>query len=154
MFGTYKRFLIGFLIATFIAGAFFACRYILKQERELGYNQAVAEFKAKAFVAETAARNKETQLLKQIQEAQNATVIREQEIKRLSTALAVSDHQLRNTTTAIRNTLPSISCDAARRTAATALTVFEGCEGKYTEMAENATGHASDVITLMDAWPK
>lgn len=151
MLAKYRGLLLGGAFAVLIAWAVFACRYALKQERELGYNEAGAECKTKALIAEVAARDK---LLKQEQEAQHAAVIREQEIKRLSTTLAASNQQLRSTTTTIRNTLPTVSCDAVRRTADTAITVFEECTGKYTEMAENATGHASDVLTLTDRWPK
>ena len=37
-------------------------------------------------------------------------------------------------------------------TAATA--VFEHCARRYSDMAQAAAGHASDVQTLMDAWPR
>jgi hypothetical protein len=146
-----QRLLPACIIVAIITGAFYGCRYVLKQEWDRGYNEAVAEFRTKTLIAEIAARDK---LLKQEQEAQNAAAIREQEIKRLSTALAASNQQLRVTTATIRNTLPTVSCDAARRTADTAITVFEECTGKYTEVAENAERHASDVRTLEDRWPK
>ena len=56
------------------------------------------------------------------------------------------------------------NADAARRLAAappravleyaTALgAVFEDCRAAYGDMAEKATGHASDAQTLIEAWP-
>lgn len=43
--------------------------------------------------------------------------------------------------------------DAVDQYAATASVVFDQCVRRYSEMAGAAQGHASDVQTLMDAWP-
>lgn len=44
--------------------------------------------------------------------------------------------------------------EAVDQYAAAATIVFEQCTRRYAEVAERADGHASDVQTLMDAWPK
>ena len=46
------------------------------------------------------------------------------------------------------------SREAVDQYAATATVVFGECAARYSELAVSATGHASDVRTLMDAWPK
>ncbi len=45
------------------------------------------------------------------------------------------------------------SREAVDQYAAAATTVFGECAARYSELAVSATGHASDVQTLMDAWP-
>ena len=46
------------------------------------------------------------------------------------------------------------SREAVDQYAAAATVVFGECAARYSELAGAATGHASDVQTLMDAWPK
>ena len=43
--------------------------------------------------------------------------------------------------------------EAVDQYAAAATVVFDQCVRRYSDMAGAATGHASDVQTLMDAWP-
>ena len=47
----------------------------------------------------------------------------------------------------------SATREAVDQYAAAATTVFGECAARYSELAVSATGHASDVKTLMDAWP-
>lgn len=47
----------------------------------------------------------------------------------------------------------SATREAVDQYAATATAVFGECAARYSELAVSATGHASDVKTLMDAWP-
>ena len=44
--------------------------------------------------------------------------------------------------------------EAVDQYAAAATVVFGECAARYSDLAGTATGHASDVQTLMDAWPK
>lgn len=44
--------------------------------------------------------------------------------------------------------------EAVDQYAAAATVVFEQCTARYAELAKVADGHASDVQTLMDAWPQ
>ena len=48
----------------------------------------------------------------------------------------------------------SATREAVDQYAATATVVFGECAARYSELAAAATGHASDVQTLMDAWPR
>jgi succinate dehydrogenase/fumarate reductase flavoprotein subunit len=64
------------------------------------------------------------------------------ELDRLRGDLATVPGRIRNATR-----------EAVDQYAAAATVVFEQCTARYSEMAESAQGHASDVQTLMDAWP-
>lgn len=141
-------------ICIVVAGIIYGIYSLFMHERGVGYQQCVAEQTTKQLRDEVDARSKEARLTKQLQDAQHAATLREQENKKLSDALAIANRQLRDTTTALRNKLSTDSCDAVRRTADAALTVFGECQEQYTAMGENATRHASDVITLTQAWPK
>ena len=48
----------------------------------------------------------------------------------------------------------SATREAVDQYAATATAVFGECAARYSELAAAAAGHASDVQTMMDAWPK
>lgn len=47
----------------------------------------------------------------------------------------------------------SATREAVDQYATAATVVFGECAARYSELAISATGHASDVQTLMDAWP-
>lgn len=61
---------------------------------------------------------------------------------------------LRDELAAAKRQLSSASVDAVRKYAAAAADVFEQCVGRYTGVAEKADGHASDTLTLEQAWPR
>jgi hypothetical protein len=137
-----------------LAAIGFGVHKFLNHEQSIGYNKAVAEYTAKQLVAEQSARAKEAQLNKQLEEAQNAATKRDQQIKILSDSVAATSSSLRNTTSNIRNSLPSATIDAIRKTADAALSVFGDCQAKYGQLAKDADGHANDVKTLEESWPK
>ena len=64
------------------------------------------------------------------------------ELDRLRGDLATVPGRIRNATR-----------EAVDQYAAAATVVFEQCTARYAELAKVADGHASDVQTLMDAWP-
>lgn len=64
------------------------------------------------------------------------------ELDRLRSDLATVPGRIRNATR-----------EAVDQYAAAATVVFEQCTARYAELAKVADGHASDVQTLMDAWP-
>lgn len=138
-------------IGVFIVGIIGCIYALFVHERDVGYQRCTAEHTTQQLRAEVDARAKEEKLNKQLQDAEHAATLREQENKKLSDALAISNRKLRDTTTTLRNQLPTDTCDAVRKTADAALTVFGECQEQYTAMGENATGHASDVITLTQA---
>lgn len=107
-----------------------------------------------AHAAEVAARTKEQQLINKLNEAKNAAIEREKKLAEDAAAATAAAGSLRNTLAAIRRELPAATAAAGAETADTALDLFERCTDEYRAVAAAADGHASDVITLREAWPK
>jgi hypothetical protein len=61
---------------------------------------------------------------------------------------------LRGDLAEVPDRIRNASREAVDQYAAAATVVFGECAARYSELAISATGHASDVQTLMDAWPK
>lgn len=61
---------------------------------------------------------------------------------------------LRNDLAAARAGLSSTSLDACRLRVATLTDVFEQCASRYQGVAGQADAHASDTLTLEQAWPQ
>jgi hypothetical protein len=53
-----------------------------------------------------------------------------------------------------RAKLSIASSESLRKRVAALEDVFEQCSERYTELAEKADRHASDALTLEQAWPK
>ena len=136
------------------SGICFGVHRFLEHEQNIGYQKAVAEYTAKALVAEQAARAKETLLTQQLNEAQNAAIQREKVIRDTSAAAAAASVSLHDTLTAVRGGVPSQSSDALSRSVVALTGVLDNCQREYRTVAEVADRHASDVKTLTDAWPK
>lgn len=60
---------------------------------------------------------------------------------------------LRGDLAEVPDRIRSASREAVDQYAAAATVVFDHCARRYSGMAEAAAGHASDVRTLIDAWP-
>ena len=142
------------LIAAVIAAAIFAWNWFIDYEQAIGYDKAVAEYNVKLLAAKEAADKREQELSAQVQEAQANGLKREETIKALAAAVGKSSDSLRNTANAIRLGLPHATVEAARTAADAFATVFTDCQRRYADVAEKADGHASDVRTLEEAWPK
>lgn len=141
-------------VAIFIAGAFVTGIFTGRDQVQDKWDAARAVQMQSAFAAERAARAKEQTLMTQLNEAQNAATARETKLRADYAAAHAAANSLRHTIATIRSGLPSVSADACRATADAALAVFGECQDEYREVAKNATGHASDIQTLTDAWPK
>lgn len=60
---------------------------------------------------------------------------------------------LRGDLAEVPDRIRSASREAVDQYAAAATVVFDHCARRYSDLAQAAAGHASDVQTLMDAWP-
>ena len=74
--------------------------------------------------------------------------------KRDADALRAELDGLRGDIANVPDRIRSASREAVDQYATAATAVFGECAARYSELAVSATGHASDVKTLMDAWPK
>lgn len=137
-----------------VAGLIFGYNVFVDHQRDIGYQKAVAEYNVKLLAAKEAADKREQELSAQVQEAQANGLKREETIRTLAAAVGKSSDSLRNTANAIRLGLPNATVEAARTAADAFAAVFTDCQGRYGELAAKADGHASDVRTLEEAWPK
>ena len=142
------------LIAAVAVALGFAWNGFIKHEQNIGYQKAVAEYNVKLLAAKEAADRREQELTTQVQEAQANGLKREETIKALAAAVGKSSDSLRNTANAIRLGLPNATVEAARTAADAFATVFTDCQRRYADVAAKADGHANDVRTLEEAWPK
>ena len=85
--------------------------------------------------------------------AQNAGAVRAVALKRDAAAAHVAADWLRDDLTAIGSAAAS-SIDARNRHAATVSELLVESASLNRELAQACDGHASDVRTLMEAWPK
>lgn len=136
------------------AGLIFGFNIFVDHQRDIGYQKAVAEYNVKLLAAKEAADKREQELTTQVQEAQANGLKREETIKALAAAVGKSSDSLRNTANAIRLGLPHATVEAARTAADAFAAVFTDCQGRYANVAAKADGHAGDVRTLEEAWPK
>lgn len=141
-------------VALLVAGLIFGYNLFVDHQRDIGYQKAVAEYNVKLLAAKEAADKREQELSAQVQEAQANGLKREETIKALAAAVGKSSDSLRNTANAIRLGLPLATVEAARTAADAFAAVFTDCQGRYGALAERADGHANDVRTLEEAWPK
>ena len=130
-----------------IAGAFIA-------GRSHGADTVQAQWDLAKAGAAADARAKEQSFNQKLQEANHAAAQREAQLRADYAAVRDANRGLFNTVSTLRAGLSSTPADACRATADTALTVFSECAVEIGRLAEAADGHASDVQTLTDAWPK
>jgi Skp family chaperone for outer membrane proteins len=104
--------------------------------------------------ANEAARAKEHALQVKAMEAINAASERAKKSQVAAAAARRAADSLRDDLAAARAQLPSASGDALRKHAATLNAVFGECAATAEGLAGQATGHASDTLTLEQAWPK
>lgn len=121
---------------------------------ELEFGQYRNQVRQQALEARQAVIDQKEKWRKEKDDAEKTAKQREDALQSdLATAAATAD-RLRNTVGALRANLVTAAQPAIVETASALADVFEQCQSDYREMAEAADRHASDVKTLMDAWPK
>lgn len=87
-------------------------------------------------------------------DAQNSARVRDVALRRDAGLARAESDGLRDDLATLRRQLPGLADDAIRRYADASSIVFADCSRQYQEVAGAASGHASDVKTLEDAWSK
>ena len=121
------------------------------------YGEQIATMQKEAAQA-TANAIKEAMKKTQEDQRRKDDALKEANIRSQKNALAAAAanrtaDSLRDQLATARANLPNSTCEAARNYAAALSDVFGSCVKEYRELAEKATGHASDVKTLTEAWP-
>lgn len=113
-------------------------------------NKAAAE----TIKAVAQARAKEQAHTQKVQEALNAANTRAQKAQAAADAARRTVDSLRDDLSTARADLPSASCSSIREYAATLNGIFGECSREVERLAAAAQGHASDALTLQQAWPR
>lgn len=149
------RWLAGALaILAAVGGLWLAVARYDAYQQGIGYDRAMAAWGEAKIRDNQAALQKERQLQKDKNDAEQQSAVREARLRADYAAAHAAALGLRDTVANLRGHLASAPVEACRETAAAALAVFGECTAQLGAVAEAADGHASDVETLSAAWPK
>ena len=99
------------------------------------------------------ARKADAAMREQIRRAQEDAQKREEKLVADAAAAGRAADGLRSQIASLRRGLSAATAEANRRTADVALDVFQQCTDEYRAVAQAADQHASDAVTLDQAWP-
>ena len=99
------------------------------------------------------ARRAEAAMREQVRKAQEDARKREEKLVADAAAAGRAADGLRGEIASLRRGLSAAGAEANRRTADAALDVFQQCADEYRAVAQAADQHASDAVTLDQAWP-
>lgn len=116
-------------------------------QAELAHNKAMLR-------AAEAAIEKTTSLNQAVKDAQDAARNREPTLRAAADSAGRAADSLRQQLADNQRRMSRLAANAVAEYAATVSAVLSECADDYRGMAQAADAHASDVRTLMDAWPK
>lgn len=145
-------------IAAVLAGA---GAMFVHHERDIGRADVQAKWDAAKvaqqqalIAAQSAAAAKTLALQQEKDEAVNAAAQREKKLRSDLAAARATGNGLRDDLAAARSDLSRASVTSLRAYTATLGAVFSECTAEVERLAAAAQGHASDALTLEQAWPK
>ena len=116
-----------------------------------GYKTQVEQ---QAVEARQAALKQKEQWIKEKENAEQKAAEREAALRVERDRALAGARRLRDDLTTLRARLPNAIPSACIATADALAGLLDQCQQEYRVMGEIADGHASDVQTLMEAWPK
>lgn len=137
-----------------VAALFLSGVSVGRDQIQIKWDRAVSKQLEKSIRADAENRKKEQSMQQKLNEAQNAATERETKLRADYAAAHAAAVGLRDTVAALRGGLSATPIEACRSTADAALAVFGECSAEVGRLAEAADGHASDVVTLREAWPE
>lgn len=127
------------------------------QVQGMRYGKQIADLKREHAEAVASAAKTALKLTEHYRENADAAVkkaeARAAQNKRDADRLRTELDGLRGDLAEVPDRIRSASREAVDQYATAATVVFGECAARYSELAGTAAGHASDVQTLMDAWP-
>jgi hypothetical protein len=121
---------------------------------EAAHRADIAARDAQLAAAKDLARLREQDWTAQRNQALENANSRDQTIRALAAGSASASLSLRDTLAAISRGVPDASVEALRHSTTTLAAVLQNCQSEYRDLAEKADRHASDALTLEQAWPK
>lgn len=116
-----------------------------------GYKSQVEQ---QAVEARQAALKQKEQWIKEKEDAEQKAAEREATLRTERDTALAAGRRLRDDIATLRLRLPHAIPSAVFATADTLAGLLDQCQKEYRVMGEIADGHASDVQTLKEAWPK
>lgn len=139
-----------------LVGAWLA--WLVQEIRLDGVKVEFATYKAQveqqAVEARYAALKQKEAWIKEKEDAEVNAVLREAQLRSERDRAVAAGRRLRDDLTTLRTRLPNAIPSAVLATADTLAGVLDQCQSDYRALAEVCDGHAGDVQTLMEAWPK
>lgn len=139
-----------------LVGAWLA--WLVQEIRLDGVKVEFATYKAQveqqAVEARYAALKQKEAWIKEKEDAEVNAVLREAQLRSERDRAVAAGRRLRDDLTTLRTRLPHAIPSAVLATADTLAGVLDQCQSDYRALAEVADGHASDVQTLSEAWPR
>lgn len=121
------------------------------------YDAQIADIKAAQAQAATLASEETARKFRaittQYEGALNDSRKREADLRRHVAAARTESDGLRDAIYAFRAKLPNATTATVAVAADTAAELFGACVNEYRSVAESADRHASDAVTLIEAWP-
>lgn len=152
--------LLALLAAAFLAGATSggsAAWYIQSiriEKVEAAHNKYVTEVEKNAAESRLLALDKERFWTKGVNDAESMARTKVEKARADRSAADRVAGELRDTVATLRGHLADASREAAVAAAATCGKLLDACATEYRSVGEAAQGHAIDVETLIQAWPK
>lgn len=141
------------MIATAAGSGLAAWKY-----QEARYKSEIYKIREENTAEKLAAGSKAMQEYFELQRIKDAAIerakIREQTSARAAADAAAHADKLRKQLTAANARITTATREAVNQYATTLGDVFGQCVQEYRSVAEKATGHASDVQLMLDAWPR
>lgn len=141
-------------IGLLIAAAFAWWHHHNAGQQKIGYDRAVAVYKAKLDEQTAASRLKEQGWFHNFERAANERTELENKLALSRAAAAAADDRLRRATDDWRKRLSVASVEACRTAASTAAGLLGECSSRYRHVAAAADGHLADLRQCEAAWPE
>ncbi len=152
--------LLALLAGAFLAGATaggsaaWGMRSIRVDKAEAAHSRYAAEVEKNAAESRRLALDKERFWTKGMDDAESMARTKVEKARADRSAADRVAGELRDTVATLRGYLAEASREAAVAAAATCGKLLDACATEYRSVGEAAQGHAIDVETLIQAWPK
>ena len=141
------------LVLLFVAAGIGGFKFWEHRIEARGYEKARAEYAVQAVKAAEKAAAQTAKMQKEKDDAEKRWSDRALEQRRDADRIRSERDRLRVDLRTTRGRLATAPVEAVRQYAATATDVFEQCAQRYSGVAQEADGHASDSLKLQEAWP-
>jgi hypothetical protein len=153
-FARYKLLFEILIIGAIAAGAVIAVHLFLEHERDIGRQEVQARWDKQTAADKLAAAAQTADWQARLQAATTDGAKREETIRSLAASAAAATSSMRDTVAKIDRGVPNYSTDALRALAGTYGQLLAECQGRRTEVAEEAERLNSEKRTLIEAWPR